>query len=123
MSKAIAANEGPNNFFALEPNRGSIDRVFAGLKACLKVSEDEEDILMKTNQILYDIMPDILKGPSELLTEVASLVPSLIENLGNPQGTVRKMTHKVIGTYVKLSKRLEPVLNSLIKHGIGNLDS
>jgi hypothetical protein len=29
-------------------------------------------------------MPDILKGPPELLNEVANLIPSLIENLGNP---------------------------------------
>ncbi len=87
------------------------------------MNEEEEDILMRTNQILYDILPDIVKGPSELLAEITNLIPCLIENLGNPQGTVRKMTHKVIGTYVKLSKKLESVLNCLIKHGIGNMDS
>lgn len=36
---------------------------------------------------------------------------------------MRKQTHKVIGTFVKLSKKLEPVLISLIKHGIGKLNN
>lgn len=49
LAKAIAANVGPTNYLALEQNRGQLDRVFVGLRACLKVSEDEEDTLMKTN--------------------------------------------------------------------------
>lgn len=63
LSKAIASSEGAANLFSLDHNRASLDRIFAGFKACLKVSEDEEDILMKTNQILYEILPDLLKGP------------------------------------------------------------
>ena len=39
------------------------------------------------------------------------------------QGTVRKMTHKVIGTFVKLSKKLEPVLTVLTHHGIGSREN
>ena len=48
-----------------------IDKVFKGIKTCLNVDENEEETLMKTNQILYDLMPDILKHPVELQPEMS----------------------------------------------------
>lgn len=39
------------------------------------------------------------------------------------QATVRKSTHKCIGTFVKFSKRLEPVLEELVVHGLRNTRS
>ena len=59
--------------------------MFQGIQACLQVNEDEEETLMQTNQILYDMMPDILKYPQDLQPEFAALIPHLIENLGNPK--------------------------------------
>ena len=51
----------------------------------MKVAEEEEDILMKTNQILYDLMPDLLKYAQDLQPEFAKIVPLLVKNLGNPK--------------------------------------
>jgi hypothetical protein len=76
----------------------------------LTVPESEVDILLKCNTLLYDVMSEIHKSPSELQPEVASLIPWFIENLGNPKATVRKSTHKCIGTFVKFSRKLEYVL-------------
>jgi hypothetical protein len=55
-------------------------------------------------------MSEIHKNPNELQPEVAALIPWFIENLGNPKATVRKTTHKCIGTFVKFSRKLEYVL-------------
>jgi len=54
------------------------------------------------------------------MPEVTALLPYFIENLGNSKATVRKSTHKCIGTYVKFSKRLEFVLQHIIKFGLEN---
>lgn len=62
-----------------------IDKVFKGIRSCLNVDENEEDVLMRTNQILYDLMPEILKYPVELQPEMSTLIPALVENLGNPK--------------------------------------
>ena len=59
--------------------------VFKGLRGCLTVPESEVDILLKCNTLLYDVMSEIHKSPSELQPEVASLIPWFIENLGNPK--------------------------------------
>ena len=45
----------------LPENKNNIERVFQGLRSCLQISDEDETILQKTNQILYDMMPDILK--------------------------------------------------------------
>lgn len=67
----------------LEQNRGSLmDRVFTGLKKCLQSAEDDEETITQTNQLLYDMQPDIQKSP-DLLNAVQGLIPQLIENLGN----------------------------------------
>lgn len=107
--------------------------VFKGLRGCLTVQEADVDTLLKANQLLYDIMAEIHKNPSELQPEVAALIPWFIENLGNPkvsinypsdtlhvQATVRKTTHKCIGTFVKFSRKLEYVLLQLIRVGLAN---
>ena len=62
-----------------------IDRVFKGIRSCLNVDENDEEVLMRTNQVLYDLMPDILKYPVELQPEISTLIPALVENLGNPK--------------------------------------
>jgi hypothetical protein len=67
-------------------------------------------------------MPDIIN--SEILEkEMAALIPTFIENLGSPKAVVRKSTHKCIGTYVKLTKKLEFVLSHIIKTGLENSNS
>jgi hypothetical protein len=76
---------GNQNFLCLDENVVYIDKVFKGIKSCLNVDENEEETLIKTNQILYDLMPDILKHPVELQPEISSLIPALVENLGNPK--------------------------------------
>lgn len=55
-----------SNFLCLDESVMFIDKVFKGFRSCLNVDENEEDVLMKTNQILYDLMPEILKYPVEL---------------------------------------------------------
>jgi hypothetical protein len=62
--------------------------VFKGLRGCLTVQEADVDTLLKANQLLYDIMAEIHKNPSELQPEVAALIPWFIENLGNPKVSI-----------------------------------
>ena len=54
---------------------------------------------------------------------MANLIPIFIENLGSPKAVVRKSTHKCIGTYVKLTKKLEFVLRHIIQTGLENQTS
>ena len=71
---------------------------------------------------------------------MANLIPIFIENLGSPKvssipsifsvicflynkAVVRKSTHKCIGTYVKLTKKLEFVLRHIIQTGLENQNS
>lgn len=63
------------------------------------MDEDDEEVLMNTNQVLYDLMPDILKYPVELQPEISTLIPALIENLGNP-----KVSHAYINMLGKRKK-------------------
>ena len=69
-----------------------IDKCFKGIRSCLNVDENDEEVLMKTNQILYEIMPDILKYPVELQPEMSTLIPALVENLGNPKVSAVTLT-------------------------------
>jgi hypothetical protein len=55
--------------------------------------------------------------------QIADMIPIFIENLGSPKAIVRKSTHKCIGTYVKLTKKLEFVLMHIIKTGLENTNS
>lgn len=48
------------------------------------------------------------------------MIPIFIENLGSPKAVVRKSSHKCIGTYVKLTKKLEYVIKQIIKIGLEN---
>ena len=54
---------------------------------------------------------------------MAQLIPIFIENLGSPKAVVRKSTHKCIGTYVKLTKKIEFVLLHIIHTGLENSNS
>jgi hypothetical protein len=51
------------------------------------------------------------------------LISIFIENLGSPKAIVRKSTHKCIGTYVKLTKKLEFVILHIIHTGLENSNS
>lgn len=77
------------------------------------------DIVLKANQFLFEIMPDI-QNSKDLEIQMANLIPIFIENLGSPKAVVRKSTHKCIGTYVKLTKKLEFVLRHIIQTGLEN---
>jgi len=54
---------------------------------------------------------------------MTKLIPIFIENLGSPKAVVRKSTHKCIGTYVKLTKKLEYVLKHIVQTGLENQNS
>jgi len=54
---------------------------------------------------------------------MAQLISIFIENLGSPKAIVRKSTHKCIGTYVKLTKKLEFVILHIIHTGLENPNS
>lgn len=67
-------------------------------------------------------MPDICHY-EPLEKEISNMVPIFIENLGSPKAVVRKSTHKCIGTFVKLTKKLEGVLRTIVKCGLENSNS
>jgi hypothetical protein len=77
---------------------------------------------LKGNQILFEMMPDI-QHSEELEIQMAQLISIFIENLGSPKAIVRKSTHKCIGTYVKLTKKLEFVILHIIHTGLENSNS
>ena len=80
------------------------------------------DVILKANQILFEMMPDI-QNSEELEIQMAQLISIFIENLGSPKSIVRKSTHKCIGTYVKLTKKLEFVILHIIHTGLENQNS
>ena len=63
----------------------TLNNLFRGLRSCLQSHETQVDILMKVNNVLYDIMPELPKLPIDMQNEIFSLIPFLIENLGNPK--------------------------------------
>lgn len=67
-------------------------------------------------------MPEIV-SVDDYEKQIADMIPIFIENLGSPKAIVRKSTHKCIGTYVKLTKKLEFVLMHIIKTGLENTNS
>ena len=68
------------------------------------------------------MMPDI-QHSEELEIQMAQLISIFIDNLGSPKAIVRKSTHKCIGTYVKLTKKLEFVMLHIIHTGLENSNS
>lgn len=85
---------GQPNPLCHEQHRAQCERVFLGFQSCLQVNEDDEQTLMHTNQILYDMMPDILKYPQELQTHFSNLISFLILNLGNPK-VILSLSHTI----------------------------
>jgi len=79
-------------------------------------------VILRGNQVLFELMADITHF-EQLEKEMAALIPTFIENLGSPKAVVRKSTHKCIGTYVKLTKKLEFVLSHIIRTGLENPNS
>jgi len=77
------------------------------------------EVILKANQVLFELMTDV-STYSEIEKAMAGLIPTFIENLGSPKAVVRKSTHKCIGTYVKLTKKLEFVLGHIIRTGLEN---
>lgn len=86
------------------------------------MSEQVVEIILRGNQVLFEMMPDISTFDG-LEQHIAQLIPIFIENLGSPKAVVRKSTHKCIGTYVKLTKKLEFVLHHIIITGLENPNS
>lgn len=77
---------------------------------------------MHANQVVFELLPEITTH-DEYEKQIAFMIPYFIENLGSPKAIVRKSTHKCIGTYVKLTKKLEYVLMHIIQTGLENSNS
>lgn len=76
MTEALASGCSTATFL------GQLDKLFGGLRACLQFDANEGDIIMKANQVLLDMLPDI-QHSDDLELQFAQLVPVFIENLGN----------------------------------------
>jgi hypothetical protein len=85
-------------------------------------SENIVDTILFANQFLLELLPEI-SNYEEFEKHVALMIPGFIENLGSPKAVVRKSTHKCIGTYVKLTKKLEFVLRHIVHTGLDNSNS
>lgn len=72
--------------------------------------------------MIFELLPEVV-SIEDYEKQIADMIPIFIENLGSPKAIVRKSTHKCIGTYVKLTKKLEFVLMHIIKTGLENTNS
>eukprot|EP00347_Sterkiella_histriomuscorum_P023335 403335038 len=113
-----------------------LDKLFIGLRSCLGAEQNDLEVVLRANQILIDMLPDI-QHSDDLEIQFAQLVPLFIDNLGSPkvifflsflqsifiQAVLRKSTHKCIATYVKVSKKLEFVLLHIIHTGLDSENS
>lgn len=68
----------PDNLLCQDENKHLMRPVISGLKACLTLPESEMDTILATNQLIYEMMPDIAKHPSTLQLEMAALIPTFI---------------------------------------------
>lgn len=100
-----------------DPFANNIKGLFKGFKTCL--TDANVDILLLCYQIVIGSLPEILKDQS-IESEFVKLIPVFIENLGSQKAVVRKSTHRCIASYVKLSLKLELVLNYIINVGLSN---
>jgi hypothetical protein len=98
-----------------EPFSNNIKGLFKGFKTCL--TDSNVDTLLLCYQIIIGSLPEILKD-EDIENEFIQLVPIFIENLGSQKTVVRKSTHRCIASYVKLSLKLELVLNYIINVGL-----
>ena len=85
-------------------------------------SDKVVEVILAANQVLFELLPEI-NNHDDIEKQIALLIPIFIENLGSPKAVVRKSTHKCIGTYVKLTKKLEFVLMHIIHTGLENQNS
>lgn len=99
-----------------------LEKLFQGLRSCLLGDTQQLEIVLRANQLLVDMLPDI-QHSDDLEIQFAQLVPIFIENLGSPKAVLRKSTHKCIATYVKVSKKLEFVLLNIIHTGLESTNS
>ena len=100
-----------------DPFAANIKDLFRGFQAWL--TDSNSDTLLVCYQVLIGSLPEILKD-QDVETEFIKLVPSLIENLGSQKTVVRKSTHRWIASYVKLSLKLELVLDLIISVGLAH---
>ena len=98
-----------------EPFTNYIKDLFKGFQAWLV--DNSSDTLLIWYQVLIGSLPEILKD-EDVEWEFIKLFPSLIENLGSQKTVVRKSTHRWIASYVKLSLKLELVLNFIMNVGL-----
>ena len=129
--------------FQILQHLNKLEVLFRGLRTCLNTTQLQQmgdsgvsasqvsssnisdmvlEIVLKANQILFEMMPDI-QQIEQLEIQMAQLISIFIENLGSPKAVVRKSTHKCIGTYVKLTKKLEFVILHIIHTGLENSNS
>ncbi len=93
----------------------SLRPLFKGFKKCLLSSD--VDLLLLCYQTIIGSLPKILEH-RETEAEFVKLLPVFVENLGSQKTVVRKHTHRCIASYVKLSLKLELVLNYIINVGL-----
>ena len=98
-----------------EPFADSLRSLFKGFRKWLQSSEI--DLLLLCYQTIIGSLPKILEH-RETEAEFVKLIPIFIENLGSQKTVVRKHTHRWIASYVKLSLKLELVLNYIINVGM-----
>jgi len=87
------------------------------LKDCLK--DPRPEVLCAVSTLLIDLLHSIMKDPF-LQKMFVKLIPVMITNLGNKVSGVRKLTHRCIASYVKLSQKLEMVLLVLSEVGLAS---
>lgn len=97
------------------PFADSLRPLFKGFRKWLQSAE--VDLLLLCYQTIIGSLPKILEH-SETEAEFVKLIPTFIENLGSQKTVVRKHTHRWIASYVKLSLKLELVLNYIINVGL-----
>lgn len=100
-----------------EPFASCLEDLFKGFQACL--TDTNVDTLLICYQALIGSLPDVLKADA-IEREFVKLLPSLIENLGSQKTVVRKSTHRCIASYVKLSLKLELVLDHIVSVGLAH---
>ena len=100
-----------------EPFAGNIKSLFKGFKAWL--TDANVDILLMCYQCIIGSLPELLKY-EEIEQEYIKLVPTFIDNLGSQKTVIRKSTHRWIASYVKLSLKLELVLNYIVNFGLNH---
>lgn len=96
----------------------NVPKFFQQLQACIQ--DQDWDISLQCLQFLQELMPvsDRQDYGPDLETNLAVLLPTLVEKLADDRPAILKHAQAVLLLYIRLTRNMENVLAALLRYGL-----